>query len=50
MPFEHDWDHMSGFWKLVRRGQSRRFREVDLGSFNPFGEGEAADLTIAAWI
>jgi len=46
--FQHDTtDHMSGFWKLVRRGQSRRFREVDLGSLNPFGEGEAADLKIA---
>jgi hypothetical protein len=46
--FEHDTtDHMSGFWKLLRRGQSRRFREVDLGSINPFGEGEAADLQIA---
>jgi hypothetical protein len=47
--FQHDtFDHMSGFWKLVRRGQSRRFREVDLGSINPFGEGEVADLQIAS--
>ncbi len=45
--FEHDWDHMSGFWKLVRRGQSRRFREVDLGDLNPFGEGSAAEVAIA---
>jgi hypothetical protein len=46
--FEHDrWDHLSGFWKLVRRGQSRRFRQVDLGSINPFGEGEAAGRSIA---
>jgi hypothetical protein len=46
--FEHDTtDHMSGFWKLVRRGQSRRYREVDLGSIDPFGEGDAADLQIA---
>jgi hypothetical protein len=46
--FEHDsTDHLSGFWKLVRRGQSRRFREVDLGNINPFGEGEAAGLSIA---
>ncbi len=46
--FQHDtFDHMSGFWKQVRRGKSRRFRVVDLGSINPFGEGEAADLTIA---
>lgn len=46
--FQHDSsDHLSGFWKLVRRGQSRRFREVDLGTINPFGEGEATDLLIA---
>ena len=46
--FQHDtMDHMSGFWKLVRRGQSRRFREVDLGNIDPFGEGEAAELSIA---
>jgi hypothetical protein len=46
--FQHDSsDHLSGFWKLVRRGQSRRFREVDLGSIDPFGGGEAADLAIA---
>lgn len=46
--FQHDSsDHLSGFWKLVRRGRSRRFREVDLGNINPFGEGEAADLAIA---
>lgn len=46
--FEHDTsDHLGGFWKRVRRGNSRRFREVDLGSIDPFGGGEAADLTIA---
>ncbi len=45
--FKHDWDHMSGFWKLVRRGQGRRFREIELGHIDPFGEGEAADVTIA---
>ena len=46
--FQHDTsDHLSGFWKLVRRGQTRRFREVDLGNINPFGGGEAAELTIA---
>ncbi len=47
--FKHDtFDHMSGFWRLVRRGNSRRFREVDLGSINPFGEGDAAGKKIAA--
>ncbi len=46
--FGHDFDHMGGFWKLVRRGNSRRFREVDLGSINPFSEGDGADVLIAA--
>lgn len=47
--FEHDHsDHLSGFWKLVRRGQSRRFREVDLGDIHPFGGGEAADIQVAS--
>ena len=45
--FEHDRDHMSGFWKLVRRGQSQRFQEVDLGSLNPLREGVAAEIAIA---
>lgn len=45
--FEHDWDHMGGFWKKVRRGQTKRFREIDLGNVDPFGEGEAAGRPVA---
>jgi hypothetical protein len=46
--FNHDWsDHMGGFWKRVRRGQSRKFREVDLGNIEPFGGGDGADRRIA---
>lgn len=46
--FQHDFfDHLSGFWKLVRRGESRRFREVDLGSIYPYQGGEAAEIRIA---
>jgi hypothetical protein len=46
--FGHDRsDHLGGFWKLVRRGQTRRVREVDLGDVNPFGGGSGADLRIA---
>ena len=40
-------DHLGGFWKLVRRGQSKRFREVDLGSVDPVGEGDGAGRHIA---
>jgi hypothetical protein len=47
--FQHDHlDHLSGFWKLVKRGESRRFREVDLGNVNPDGGGEAADIQVAS--
>lgn len=46
--FGHDWDHMGGFWKRVQRGQSKRYREIDLGSIDPFGEGTGADVTIAS--
>jgi hypothetical protein len=49
--FQHDWDHMGGFWRMVpRKGTTRgvvRYREVELGEVNPFGEGEGADLEIA---
>ena len=47
--FEHDtFDHLSGFWKLIRRGQSRLFREIDLGNINSFEGGEAADILVAS--
>jgi hypothetical protein len=49
--FDHDFDHLGGFWKLVPRGGTKRgvarFREVDLGSVDPFGEGDGADVSIA---
>jgi hypothetical protein len=46
--FEHDHsDHLSGFWKLVRRGETRRFREIDLGTINPFEGGGAAEVQVA---
>jgi len=49
--FDHDFDHLGGFWKLVPRAGIKRgvarYREVDLGSVDPFGGGDAADVTIA---
>ena len=46
--FGHDSsDHLSGFWKLIRRGQSKRFREIRLGDVEPFGGGSGAHLRIA---
>ncbi len=45
--FHHDWDHMAGFWKRVRRGSGKRYREIDLGNVNPLGEGSGADHCIA---
>lgn len=47
--FEHDMmDHMGGFWQRIRRGKSRRFREVKLATINPFREGEGAEKQIAS--
>ena len=46
--FGHDRsDHLSGFWKLVRRGQGKRFREIRLGDTEPFGGGSGAHLKLA---
>jgi hypothetical protein len=46
--FEHDtFDHLGGFWKLVRRGEGKRFREVDVGDVDPFGGGSGAEVSIA---
>ncbi|NOR13406.1 MAG: hypothetical protein GQ545_09150 [Candidatus Aminicenantes bacterium] len=46
--FGHDTsDHLGGFWKLVRRGQTRRFRKIELGDIDPLGEGTGADIRIA---
>jgi hypothetical protein len=49
--FHHDWYHMGGFWNLVpRKGQGGkvRYREVDLGSVDPMGGGDGAEVKIAA--
>jgi hypothetical protein len=47
--FSHESDHLAGFWKLVpRQGAKTRYREVDLGTVDPFGEGDGADVQIAA--
>ena len=40
-------EHLSGFWKFVRRGETSRFREIDLGRINPFEAGYSKALTIA---
>ena len=52
--FNHDFDHLGGFWRLIPRGARTgakrgvtRYREVDLGSVDPFGDGDGADVTIA---
>ena len=49
--FQHDTsDHLSGFWKRVvrRGGQRKRYREVDVGTVNPFEYGEGSDTAVAA--
>jgi hypothetical protein len=46
--FNHDRaDHLGGFWRRVRRGTGRKFREVHLGDVDPFGGGEGAGLRVA---
>ncbi len=48
--FLHDTsDHLSGFWKRAARsgGSRTRYREVDLGTINPFEYTEGADTEIA---
>ena len=46
--FQHDGgDHLGGFWKRVRRGKSNRYREIDLGTVDPLGEGDGAEQSIA---
>ena len=43
-----EWDHLGGFWKLIPRGGSkRRYREVEVATVNPFGDGTGADTPIA---
>jgi hypothetical protein len=44
--FKHDWDHMGGFWRVVRRGRQRT-REVELAMVDPFGRGKGSELRIA---
>ena len=47
--FQHDpYDHLGGFWKRIPRGDTKRFREVDLGTVNPFEEGGGAEIRIGS--
>jgi hypothetical protein len=39
-------DHPGGFWKRVRRGQSKRFGKIDIGDVDPLGEGSGAGVHI----
>jgi hypothetical protein len=38
---------MGGFYKLVQRGKGKSFREIDVGTVNPMGEGDGADVAVA---
>ncbi len=48
--FNHDFsDHMSGFWHKVRRGDTKRIRELELATLAPFGgESEGENTRVAA--
>ena len=42
--FQHDpTDHLSGFWQLIRRGNTKRIREVELATIYPFGSDSWGD-------
>ncbi|MCX6031347.1 MAG: hypothetical protein NT169_18870 [Chloroflexi bacterium] len=46
--FKHDFsDHLSGFWLKQRRGNTKRFREVEIATVQPFGGGDGAEKHIA---
>ena len=45
--FVHDPDHLGGFWRLIRRGAGKKFRETELAQVDPFGDGDNADSPIA---
>jgi hypothetical protein len=48
--FNHEWDHLGGFWKLIPRNASTgkvRYREVELGTVNPFEESDGAKVKVA---
>ena len=46
--FDHDdMDHMGGFWLRQKRAHGNKFREIEIATINPLGEGDNADLTIA---
>ena len=36
--FGHDWDHLSGFWQRIRRGKTKRYREVELATTSSYSE------------
>jgi hypothetical protein len=49
--FNHDtFDHLAGFWKKIARsgGSRKRYREIDLGTVNPYEEGEGSDTAVAS--
>ncbi len=47
--FNHGWDHLSGFWRLISRGKGKRFREEELAVIYPFGnDGYGGETLIAA--
>ncbi|MCP4361612.1 MAG: hypothetical protein GY796_26680 [Chloroflexi bacterium] len=47
--FNHDWDHLSGFWQLIRRGKGHRYREMELATIYPFSnDGFGKDTAVAS--
>lgn len=46
--FQYDLDdHLGGFWRMIQRGKTNRFREIQIADIEPSGEGQGAELRIA---
>lgn len=46
--FQHDLgDHLSGFWRKIPRGQTGRFREIEIAEIDPWGKGKGAERRLA---
>ncbi len=45
--FMHEIEHLGGFWRLVRRGAGKRYREVEIATVEPGSGGEGSELRLA---
>jgi hypothetical protein len=41
----HHTDHLGGFWKLIKRGKSGRFREIEWSNVNPLATNKPISIS-----